>query len=190
MKEILSLGDSLVACGRNPDDLTSLGHGFVGALAKDQASYRFLNGGYNGARLVDVNFYLLETLAGCQNLAGVILWLGINDLGRQLGTSDDEWNNFVLSWQDQYGRLVTLLRAQLGRNLPILLLAPVAVRTEPRLLDLVQAVRDLASSKHLTFVDPNRWLIPEDFMPDGIHLKGRGQEKVAAHLRDWVSHLT
>lgn len=190
MREILSLGDSLVACGRQPDDLASLGNGFVADLAGACPTYRFLNGGYNGARLVDVNFYLLETLTACQDLAGVILWVGINDLGRQAALSEAGWNSFVSSWQGQYSRLLDFLQDQAGPDLPILVLAPVAKQATSALLDLIQALDGLGPRPGLTQVNPNSWLQAEDFMPDGIHLKPAGQEQVANHLLDWVSRLT
>ncbi len=86
---IVFFGDSITEWGRDKDDPTSLGHGYVNHVAGQlaahypQANFRFYNRGIGGNRVLDLNVRIQD----CLDLRPTVLVLliGINDVWHNVG---------------------------------------------------------------------------------------------------------
>lgn len=139
-KVILFQGDSITDCGRNREDITSTGVGYV-HMVKGQmgcehpGEYEFINKGISGNRIVDV---YARIKADIINLKPdyMSLLIGVNDVWHELGGS---YNGVSAEkFEKIYNMLITEILEELP-NIKILIMAPfvldgeatTATETEP-----------------------------------------------------------
>ncbi|MGT2785668.1 SGNH/GDSL hydrolase family protein [Streptococcus merionis] len=86
---IVFFGDSITEWGRDTDDVTSLGHGYVSHVASQlathypQAQFKFYNQGIGGDKVDDLNARIKD----CLDLkpTALILMVGLNDVWHNVG---------------------------------------------------------------------------------------------------------
>ena len=88
-KLILFQGDSITDCGRNREDITSTGAGYM-HMVKSQlgceypGEYEFINKGISGNRIVDVYARIKKDIINLRP-AYMSLLIGVNDVWHELG---------------------------------------------------------------------------------------------------------
>lgn len=86
-ERLVFVGDSITDAGRDRDDDTSLGDGFVGLVAHDLPAARVLNRGISGDRAVDLESRWERDVA--PSAPDVLtLYVGVNDMWRRFDSGD------------------------------------------------------------------------------------------------------
>ena len=196
---LVFFGDSITEWGRNREDETSLGNGYVAALSRilterfPEANFRYFNRGIGGNHIHDLN----NRISDCLDLKPdvVFLLIGINDVWHQVGQKDFGSEEEANRFEAEYRKLLKQLQeAGIQR---ILLLEPfVLPRPSNRAswrVDLdkkIQVVRKLAQKFQLEFV-PLDGLINEEAIKvgaksltgeDGVHPTPQGAQFIASEI--------
>ena len=104
-KLIVFQGDSITDCGRNREDITSIGVGYAhmvkGQLGYEHpGEYEFINKGISGNRIVDVYARIKNDIINLKP-DYMSLLIGVNDVGHELygmynGVSAENLNRFMI----------------------------------------------------------------------------------------------
>lgn len=196
---LVFFGDSITEWGRNREDETSLGNGYVAALSQmlterfPEADFYYFNRGIGGNHIHDLNNRIRDCLELRPDV--VFLLIGINDVWHQVGQqsfgSEKEEKRFTA----EYRKLLTQLqKAGIHRILlmePFVLPEPSDRETWRVDLDKkIQVVRKLAQEFHLEFV-PLDGLINEEAIKvgaksltgeDGVHPTPQGAQFIASEI--------
>ncbi len=196
---LVFFGDSITEWGRNREDKTSLGNGYVAALSQmlterfPESDFYYFNRGIGGNHIHDLNNRIRDCLELRPDV--VFLLIGINDVWHQVGQqsfgSEKEEKRFTA----EYRKLLTQLqKAGIHRILlmePFVLPEPSDRETWRVDLDKkIQVVRKLAQEFHLEFV-PLDGLINEEAIKvgvksltgeDGVHPTPQGAQFIASEI--------
>lgn len=196
---LVFFGDSITEWGRDQEDGTSLGNGYVAVLSRmltdrfPEADFCYFNRGIGGNHIHDLNNRIRDCLELRPDVVFVLI--GINDVWHQVGQqsfgSEKEGKRFAT----EYRKLLTQLQ-KAGIH-SILLMEPF-VLPEPSdreswRVDLdkkIQVVRKLAQEFQLEFV-PLDGLINEEAIKvgaksltgeDGVHPTPQGAQFIASEI--------
>lgn len=111
---LVFFGDSITEWGRDKEDLLSLGHGYVQAVAGHlaasypQAHLDFYNQGIGGNRVSDLNDRLEDCLA--LKPSAMILLVGINDVWHNVGKSSFGTPAEQTRFEKEYRKLLSSIK--------------------------------------------------------------------------------
>ena len=173
---LVFFGDSITEWGRDREEASSLGNGYVASLSQlldenyPEADLIYFNRGIGGNRIHDLNARIKDCLDLKPDV--VFLLIGINDVWHQVGQKDFGSEEEANRFEAEYRKLLEQLQeAGIQR---ILLLEPfVLPRPSDRLswrVDLdkkIQVVRKLAQDFQLEFI-PLDGLINEEAIKVGV----------------------
>lgn len=158
---ILFQGDSITDCGRNREEITSIGVGYAhmvkGHLGCEYpGKYEFVNKGISGNRIVDV---YARIKADIINLKPdyMSLLIGVNDVWHELGGQ----HNGIKA--DKFEKIYDMLIAEVLEALPNVKI----VIFEPFVLE--------GSSTRATKEEPNRW----DYFRTEVPLRATAAKRIA-----------
>ncbi|AMB99379.1 hypothetical protein AWM75_04955 [Aerococcus urinaehominis] len=181
------LGDSITRAHKS-SRIQDLGQGYVqlvyNLLADQSLQLHFINQGHNGAKLVDLLFYLdqdLGQVVADQPVRRIFLMAGVNELWQALDYSDEAWRQYLRKFAGQARQYLTSIR-QTSPESELWLLLPVANfsgRGQDRLRDLQATWQGLAEELAVNYLNLQDLLSPGDFLPDQVHLKVSGHEQIA-----------
>ena len=142
-KLILFQGDSITDCGRNPEDITSTGVGYVhmvkGQLGCEHpGEYEFINRGISGNRIIDVYARIKKDIINLKPDYMSML-IGVNDVWHELGGRHDGLAT------DKFEKIYEMLILEILEALPgikIMILEPFVLE---------------ASATSATESEPERW---------------------------------
>lgn len=200
---VLFIGDSITEWGRDYNDPTSLGHGFVAkaaqgfAAANPETNVRFLNRGIGGSRARDLR-ERWETDALVLNPDVVTLMVGINDTWRRYNSGEI---TSIASYTNDLRSILSQLRAQTDARVVLIepFLCPINQEQWTWRADLdprITAVRMLAQEFGATIVCADALFNAaalnagsdfERFAADGVHLTDEGSDMLAAA---WLAVVT
>ena len=192
-KLILFQGDSITDSGRNREDITSTGVGYV-HMVKGQlgceypGKYEFINKGIGGNRIVDVYARIKIDIINLKPDYMSIL-IGVNDVRHELGGR----HNGVDA--EKFEKIYDMLIAEILEELPnikIMILEPfvleaaatTATEEEPERWDYIRtevslraaAAKRIAEKYNLHFVplqekfdEACKWLPASEWLRDGVH---------------------
>lgn len=187
---VLFYGDSITDCGRNRDDINSLGGGYAYLIAgRLQSAYpgwnlKFTNKGIGGNRVFDLEERLeKDVLALKPDVVSILI--GINDTWRRY---DSNVVSQIDEFQASYDRILTRITTELTSRIILLepFLLPVPEDRKKWREDLdprITAVRELAWKYKVPYVALDgifataATMAPADYwLPDGVHpsLAGHG----------------
>lgn len=159
-KRILFQGDSITDCGRNREQIGSMGTGYafmvkgqLGAECPDE--YEFINKGISGNRIVDVYARIKQDIINLKP-DYMSLLIGVNDVWHELN-----WCNGVSA--EKFEKIYDMLIGEVLEALPdlkIMLLAPFVLE---------------ASATTATEEEPDRW---DNFRTE-VPLRAAAAERIA-----------
>ena len=195
---VLFQGDSITDCGRDRNDESSLGTGYVKLIADKyncfypESNVKFINKGVSGDRVHNLIERYVDDFMDI-NPDFISIMVGINDVWRRYDSQDP---STVDSYRDHYEYLLKMIKTHMP-DTGILIIDPFLVHTKPELLiwheDLdpkIQAVRSLAQ-KYADFYLPLDGIFAsrcvkkyknEDLAEDGVHPTPLGHSIIADEI--------
>lgn len=160
-KLILFQGDSITDCGRNREDITSTGVGYVhmvkGQLGYEHpGEYEFINKGISGNRIVDVYARIKMDIINLKP-DYMSLLIGVNDVWHEL----NGWHNGVAT--DKFEKIYDMLISEILEELPDIKI----MILEPFVLD--------AAATTATEAEPERW----DYFRTEVPLRAAAAKRIA-----------
>ena len=190
---ILFQGDSITDCGRERDDITSLGFGYAHLVAsrllvkKPGYNLKFINKGISGNRVRDLEARWEED---CIDLKPdlVSILIGINDVWRRYDHNDA---TSTQDFEDTYRRILLRVKKELG--VPIVILEPFVLPVQPSQAEWredldpkIHAVRRLAREFGAAYVPLDGIFAaatvqqePAFWAYDGVHPSLAGHDLIA-----------
>ncbi len=199
MKTFIILGDSITDCGRNRDNISSLGIGYplvVAATIGTQCpqKFKFINEGISGNRIVDVYARIKRDIIN-QKPDYLSILIGINDVWHELG---DKNGVAAPKFEKIYSMLIEEIKEELP-EIKIFILEPFVTagtatdenidyfRTETKLR--AEAAKRIAEKFDLTFIplqnkfDEAIEKAPASYWTaDGVHPTAEGHGIIANEL--------
>lgn len=200
MKTILFQGDSITDCGRNREDISSLGVGYPllvsASLSFDYpGEYTFINKGISGNRIVDVYARIKADILNLKPDVMSIL-IGVNDVWHEIG-----YNNGVDAekFYKIYSMLIEEIKAELP-DLKIMIMEPYVAEGRATMDNIdtfrkevakrAEMSKKIADKYNLKFIplqekfDNAFKTAPADYwLADGVHPKFTGHELIK---REWI----
>ncbi|NLP12263.1 MAG: GDSL-like Lipase/Acylhydrolase [bacterium ADurb.Bin478] len=193
---VLFLGDSITDCGRNREEVASLGTGYPAKVAHiHHALYadnqvRFINKGLSGARISDlISMNTTDILEIAPDFISILV--GINDVWRRY---DANTPRPVREFAAHYASLLELIKSSLPQT-TILIMEPFLLPTMPDkacwredLDPKIQIVREMAA-RYADYYIPLDGMMaancvakyrPEELSADGVHPTDTGHALIAS----------
>ncbi|MHB1452719.1 MAG: SGNH/GDSL hydrolase family protein [Saccharofermentanales bacterium] len=192
---VLFQGDSITDCGRDYEDLTSLGGGYPSKIAEiyktlfPGANVNFINKGVSGARIPDLIVRYVEDI---MDIAPdfISIFIGINDVWRRYDSNDP---STIDAFRDHYEYLLKMIRSHMPET-KIMLIEPFVLNSLPDraswredLDPKIQVVREMASL-YADFYIPLDGIMaanctgrytPQELSEDGVHPSALGHAIIA-----------
>ena len=184
--KIVFFGDSVTETGRNPENPSDLGNGFVKfaegklRLLYPETRIEVLNRGIGGEGVVQLNERVQKDVVD-EKPDAIVLEIGINDVWWR----ETDENDFRLAYS-------TLLTTLVGTGAKVCILQPFALpvdkmgRLRPRLNAFNKIIGELAKERKITvipmdeiFRGATQDIQPTQFTTDGIHPTHRGHRYLA-----------
>lgn len=199
MKTFIILGDSITDCGRDRDDIASMGMGYPAVTAaiigtQHPQKFRFINEGISGNRIVDVYARIKRDIIN-QKPDYLSILIGINDVWHEI---HDKNGVAAPKFEKLYSMLIEEIKEELP-EIKIFILEPFVTpgtatddywdyfTTETKLRS--EAVKRIAEKFDLTFIplqekfDEAMEKAPASYWTrDGVHPTAEGHGIIAKEL--------
>lgn len=192
MKKIIFLGDSITDCGRNYNDIESVGTGYVSIIRQNMCCERYdiINKGIAGNKIADLYNRLKKD---CIDLKPdiVCILIGINDVWHFVNEEEYDIEKEMKQFQNLYEDII--VRIQNVGVKKIILAEPFVLPQQPKykkwrcdLDQRIHIIRNIAKKYQCSFVSldgimneagiNNEYAI---YCQDGVHPTQKGHEVIA-----------
>lgn len=198
MKRILCFGDSITDCGRNYDDLKSLGDGYVSIIRQHlpENQYELINKGISGNKVADLIERLDKDCIGLKPDIVSIL-IGINDTWHFMRDEpypngiEAEMERFEKVYKEMLERLHQAGISHIRIMEPFVLPDPEDRKNWRTDLDKrIQIIRHLAKAYQCEFIPLDGMINAaginssfKDYSEDGVHPTLKGHQLIA---KEWL----
>ncbi|MHB8962568.1 MAG: SGNH/GDSL hydrolase family protein [Saccharofermentanales bacterium] len=197
---VLFQGDSITDCGRDREDITSLGDGYPAKIAEiykvlfPGVDVHFVNKGVSGARIPDLIVRYIEDI---MDIAPdfISIFIGINDVWRRYDSNDP---STIDAFRDHYEYLLKMIKSHMPET-KIMLIEPFVLNSLPDraswredLDPKIQVVREMASL-YADYYLPLDGIMAanctgrytaQELAEDGVHPSAKGHAIIAeAYLK-------
>jgi len=190
---ILFTGDSVTDCGRNRNDSSSMGSGYVGMIAERLRSryrglgLRFRNTGISGDRTGDL-LARLDRDCAALGPAWVSLLVGVNNTWRRYDRNDPTPDD---RFEAEYGELIRRIREETSARIAVC--SPFLLHVDPQVAAMrgdldpkIAIIRRLAEGSGAAWIDfdaaflaAQQRHIPSYWAADGVHPTPAGHALMA-----------